>query len=270
MTNGTKVKCNKTTTQNGYKYSGGEISSDLYIKNLKNHIYVMFVREESDKIVHSGIKDRQLYPMFCNAENLGFNSKEINVCNKIVKLYDTMFKKNVAPSETVGNKIDNPLNSNIKNIVLCENLTDNVCLKCSDCLSFNVEGCIEKTCKDYGYVVYNCNNGDLKDLGYNRSNIPCGKDLLKLKGVEIYSLNNITDTEKMSVCYNNGLKANTMNTDYIFAFWYIDETGNMVMEKSYYKNSYELALQEIETKAEANDVLKAYVELYNALDELCK
>lgn len=74
----------------------------------------------------------------------------------------------------------------------------------------------------------------------------------------------------MSVCYNNGLKANTMNTDYIFAFWYIDETGNMVMEKSYYKNSYELALQEIETKAEDNDVLKAYVELYNALDELCK
>lgn len=74
----------------------------------------------------------------------------------------------------------------------------------------------------------------------------------------------------MSVCYNNGLKANTMNTDYIFAFWYIDETGNMVMEKSYYKNSYELALQEIEKKAEDNDVLKAYVELYNALDELCK
>ena len=61
-----------------------------------------------------------------------------------------------------------------------------------------------------------------------------------------------------------------MNTDYIFAFWYIDETGNMVMEKSYYKNSYEFALQEIETKAEDNDVLKAYVELYNALDELCK
>ena len=174
------------------------------------------------------------------------------------------------PSETVGNKIDNPLNSNIKNIVLCKNLSDNVCLKCSDCLSFNVEGCIEKTCKDYGYVVYNCNKGDLKDLGYNRSNIPCGKDLLKLKGVEVYSLNNITDTEKMSVCYNNGLKANTMNTDYIFAFWYIDETGNMVMEKSYYANSYELALQEIETKAKDNDVLKAYVELYNALDELCK
>lgn len=270
MTNGTKVKCNKTTTQNGYKYSGGEISGDLYIKNLKSHIYVMFAREESDKIVHSGIKDRQLYPMFCNAENLDFNSKEINVCNKIVKLYDTMFKKNVAPSENVGNKIDNPLNSNVKNIVLCENLTENVCLKCSDCLSFNVEGCIEKTCKDYGYVVYNCNNGDLKDLGYNRSNIPCGKDLLKLKGVEVYSLNNITDTEKMSVCYNNGLKANTMNTDYIFAFWYIDETGNMVMEKSYYANFYELALQEIETKAEDNDVLKAYVELYNALDELCK
>ena len=71
--------------------------------------------------------------------------------------------------------------------------------------------------------------------------------MLKLKGVEVYSLNNITDTEKISVCYNNGLKANTMNTDYIFAFWYIDETGNMVMEKSYYANSYELALQEIET-----------------------
>ena len=44
----------------------------------------------------------------------------------------------------------------------------------------------------------------------------------------------------------------------------------MVMEKSYYANSYELALQEIETKAKDNDVLKAYVELYNALDELCK
>lgn len=42
------------------------------------------------------------------------------------------------------------------------------------------------------------------------------------------------------------------------------------MEKSYYANFYELALQEIETKAEDNDVLKAYVELYNALDELCK
>ena len=74
----------------------------------------------------------------------------------------------------------------------------------------------------------------------------------------------------MSVCYNNGLKANTMNTDYIFAFWYIDETGNMVMENSYYENSYELALQEIEAKAKDNDVLKAYVELFNALDELCK
>ena len=152
----------------------GQIGGKMEKKNKKMMIdedlfrmmyqYFIYDREESDKIVHSGIKDRQLYPMFCNAENLGFNSKEINVCNKIVKLYDTMFKKNVAPSETVGNKIDNPLNSNVKNIVLCKKLSDNVCLKCSDCLSFNVDGCIEKTCKDYGYAVYNCNNGDLKDF----------------------------------------------------------------------------------------------------------
>lgn len=267
LTKGTKVKCNKTIKQNGCTYSGGMISNELYIKNLKSHIYVMFAREESDKIVHSGIKDRELYPMFCNAEKLGFSSKEINVCNKIVKLYDTMIKSDSVSDDTTGTKVDNPLNSNVKDISLCENITDNVCLKCSNSLAFNVEGKLEKTCKDFGYVVYNCNNGDLKDLGYNRKNIPCGKDLLKLNGVEIYSLNN--GDKNISVNYNKGLKANTMNTDYIFAFWYIDENGNMVMEKSYYENSYELAVKEISNNAENVDVLKAYVELYNALDDLC-
>lgn len=270
---GTKVKCNKTFTNNGATYSGYMIDNKLYLENLKDHIYVMFAKEEVDEINHSGIKDRQLYPMFCNAKKLGFTEKEINVCNKIVKLFDTISQKANANniSETKCTKLSNPLGQSNYKITLCESLTENVCLGCSDKLLFNIQGCIEKQCTDYGYAVYNCNKGDLKNLGYNRNNIPCGEDLLKLNGVEIYSLkDNNSSNNNINVLYSDGLKANTMNTDFIFAFWYKDNESNIVMEKSYYKNSYEMALAEISQKnGENKEILQSYLDVYNALEDLC-
>lgn len=267
---GTKAKCNKTFTNNGATYSGYMIDSKLYLENLKDHIYVMFAKEEKDEICHSGVKDRQLYPMFCNAKNLGFTEKEINVCNKIVKLFDTISQNANNNSETKCTKASNPLGENNCKISLCENLTENVCLGCSNKLLFNIEGCIEKQCTDYGYAVYNCNNGDLKNLGYNRKNIPCGEDLLKLNGVEIYSLKDNNSSNNINVLYSDGLKANTMNTDFIFAFWYKDNEGNIVMEKSYYENSYEMALIETTQKnGENKEILQSYLDVYNALKDLC-
>lgn len=273
ISKGTKVKCNKTITKNGTTYSGYMIDSKLNLENLKDHIYVMFAKEEKDEINHSGIKDRQLYPMFCNANNLGFSNKEINVCNKIINLYDTISQNSNANnnSETKCTKVSNPLGENSCKISLCQNLTDNVCLSCSNKLMFKINGCIGKECTDYGYAVYNCNNGDLKNLGYNRSNIPCGEELLNLKGVEIYSLkDNNSSNNNLNVFYSQGLKTNTMNTDFIFAFWYKDNEGNFIMEKSYYENSYEMALREIsKSNGENKEILQSYLDVYKALEDLC-
>lgn len=271
---GTAVECRISKVINGVTYSGADCPDKILTKDIGNHIYVMFAKQGDKEIICSGVKDRQLLALFKNAKSLGLSEMEVNACNSIVGLYEKMLK---LPDEdmgenTAGIDLDNSSIKDYKGVSLSEDFSKDIKLTFSRTFGWKITGTVPFATENYGVVLYNCNKNNLADMGYSRQNLPLGEELLKIEGLEVYSLkdNNLKINGTEFTVFNNEVTPTEMDTDFLFALWYMDSEGNLHMERTCYKNVLDSGRGQAElSQPDEKEVLVAMENVFWAVKTLC-